>query len=97
MGILCTPGGQGALALPVRYHSRGVEVDCLVPLWTDVAYHLEQDPRVLLIVQTCYARGLCWLQLQGTARPVVAPGWADLLPGQFDEGWGWGVRETLDM
>ncbi|MFQ5858012.1 MAG: hypothetical protein ACE5LU_20605 [Anaerolineae bacterium] len=84
-------------AIPVRYRSRGLEVECLVPRWADVAYHLEQDPgacpercpepvegpsrRVLLVVQACYAAGLRWLQVQGIARPVVAPDWRGLLPG----------------
>jgi len=51
-----------------------------VPRWTDVAYHLEQDPHVLLIIQACHASALRWLQVQGTAQPVAAPDWAELLP-----------------
>jgi hypothetical protein len=68
--------------MPVRYRNHGLEVDCLVPRWTDVAYHLEQDPHVLLIVQGCHASSLRWLQVQGTAQPVAAPDWAELLPGR---------------
>lgn len=79
--VLSTASGQGAWAMPVRYRSLGLEVECLVPRWADVAYHLEQNPHVLLIIQTCYASGLRWLQIQGLARPVVAPDWAELLPG----------------
>jgi len=78
--ILSTTGAQGAWAMPVRYRSRGLEVECLVPRWADVAYHLEQNPHVLLIIQTCYTSGLRWLQVQGTARPVAAPDWDQLLP-----------------
>lgn len=70
----------GDWAMPVRYRSRGLDVDCLVPRWANAAYHLEQDSRVLLIIQACYAAGLRWLQIQGTARPVAAPDWARLLP-----------------
>jgi nitroimidazol reductase NimA-like FMN-containing flavoprotein (pyridoxamine 5'-phosphate oxidase superfamily) len=87
--VLSTAGSQGAWAMPVRYRplpgtfgNHGLEVECLVPRWTDVAYHLEQDPRVVLIVQGCHASSLRWLQVQGTAQPVAAPGWAELLPGQ---------------
>jgi len=78
--ILSTTGAQEAWAMPVRYRSRGLEVECLVPRWADVAYHLEQNPHVLLIIQTCYASGLRWLQIQGLARPVAAPDWDQLLP-----------------
>jgi len=80
--VLSTAGLQGAWAMPVRYRNHGLEVDCLVPRWTDVAYHLEQDPHVLLIVQGCHASSLRWLQVQGTAQPVAAPDWAELLPGR---------------
>jgi hypothetical protein len=87
--IISTAGAQGAWAMPVRYHSRGLEVDCLVPRWADVAYHLEQDPRacpehsrrVMLVIPAANGNGLRWLQYQGTARPVAAPDWAELLPG----------------
>jgi len=88
--VLSTAGTQGAWAMPVRYRNHGLEVECLVPRWADVAYHLEQDPhacpehsrRVVLIVQACYAASLRWLQVQGTARPVTAPDWTELLPGR---------------
>jgi hypothetical protein len=60
--------------------SRSLEVDCLVPCWADVAHHLTQDSKVLLIVQASSGAGLRWLQIQGTARPVEAPDWARLLP-----------------
>lgn len=124
--IISTAGAQGAWAMPVRYRplpgtlgNHGLEVDCLVPRWADVAYHLEQDHHVLLIVQGCHASALHWLQVQGTARPVAAPDWAGLLPTWtsatppdevylavrvtpqrielFDEGRGWGARETLEL
>jgi hypothetical protein len=79
--ILSTAGAQGAWAMPVRYRSHGLEVDCLVPRWTDVAYFVEQDPHVVLVVQDAEAQDLRWLQYQGTARPVADPDWAGLLPG----------------
>ncbi len=37
--------------MPARYRSRGLEVAYLLPHWADVAYHLEQDPRAMLVVQ----------------------------------------------
>ncbi|MBM4460102.1 MAG: pyridoxamine 5'-phosphate oxidase family protein [Chloroflexi bacterium] len=91
VGILSTNGARGAWAMPVRYLSRDLEVECLLPRWADVAYHLEQDPHVLLVVQDCPSStapplvrgsemGLRWLQIQGIARPVAAPDWVGLLP-----------------
>jgi len=79
--VLSTTGAQGVWGMPVRYRSQGLEMDCLVPRWADVAYHLQQDSHVLLIIQACHAAGLRWLQIRGTARPVAAPDWAELLPG----------------
>ncbi len=87
--ILSTAGSEGAWAMPVRYHSAGLEIDCLVPRWADVAYFLEQDPSVLLVIQEPPSSprvgetrgGLRWLQVQGTACPVVEPCWERLLPG----------------
>lgn len=52
-----------------------LEVDCLVPRWADVAYHLAKDRRVVLIVQAPSSVGLRWLQIQGTVRPVETPDW----------------------
>jgi hypothetical protein len=95
VGVLSTAGPEGAWAMPVRYHSpagpagsRKLEVDCLVPRWAEVAYHLDQGPAagsgigqdVVLIVQGCHAAGLRWLRIQGTAKPVPAPDWDELLP-----------------
>jgi hypothetical protein len=86
-GIISTTAAQGMWAMPVWYRprpetfgSRSLEVDCLVPRWADVAHHLTQAARVLLIVQASSGAGLRWLQIQGTARPVEAPDWARLLP-----------------
>ncbi len=116
--VLSTAGSQGAWAMPVRYRSQGMEVDCLVPRWTDVAYYVEQDPRVLLVIQDTEAPALRWLQVQGRAQPVAEPCWEGLLSGWtssaapdelylvirvtparielFDEGAGWGARETVE-
>ena len=73
--------------MPVRYcsdcgpsHGPSLEVDCLVPRWADIAYHLIQVSQVVLIIQGPSTAGLRWLQIQGTARPVEAPDWVRLLP-----------------
>jgi hypothetical protein len=80
VGVLSTSGLAGTWAMPARYRSRGLEVDCLLPRWADVAYHLEQDPNVLLIVRDTQADALRWLECRGTARLVASPDWAWLLP-----------------
>lgn len=85
--VISTTGSPGVWAMPVWYRpdsdpsgSGGLEVDCLVPRWADVAHHLTQDPSVVLIVQASSGAGLRWLQIQGTAQPVEVPDWARLLP-----------------
>lgn len=86
--VLSTAGTKGAWAMPVRYRNHGLELDCLLPRWTDVAYYVEQDPRVMVVILDPPSSpllggtrgGLRWLQLQGTARPVEEPDWAGLLP-----------------
>jgi hypothetical protein len=78
--VISTTGPEGARAILARYRSRGLEVDCLLPRWTDVAYHLEQDPRVTLVIQDTDAPDLCWLRYLGTAHPVENPDWAEWSP-----------------
>lgn len=86
--IISTTASQGIWAMPVWYStlpgtaaSPGLEVNCLVPHWSDVAHQLTQEPRVVLIVQASSGTWLSWLQIQGTAHPVETPDWARLLPG----------------
>ena len=79
--VLSTAGAEDAWATPVRYRNHGLEVDCLLPRWADVAYHLEQDGRVALVVQDTGAQGLRWLRCLGAARPVEQPDWG-LLPAE---------------
>ena len=81
--VLSTAGPEGAWAMPVHYHSLGLEIDCLLPRWADVVYHLEQEPTTMLVIHD--ASALRWLQCQGTARPVERPDWQRLLP---DGAWG---------
>jgi len=79
--VLSTAGAEDAWATPVRYRNHGLEVDCLLPRWADVAYHLEQDPRVMLVIPAPTS-SLRWLQVLGTARPVENPNWMGLLPAE---------------
>jgi hypothetical protein len=88
--IISTTGSPGVWAMPVRYclhagpsNSRALEVDCLVPRWADVAHHLTQGCKVVLIVQASTGSGLRWLQIQGTVQSVQAPNWTRLLPRWF--------------
>ena len=85
--IISTVASQGVWAIPVWYRALlstsgnpTLEMDCLIPRWTDVAHHLIQEPKIVLIVQASSGSGLRWLQIQGTARPVEAPDWTRLLP-----------------
>lgn len=50
-------------------------MECLLPQWADAVYHLELDPRVLLIVQDTGTDSLRWMEVRGTARPVASPDW----------------------
>jgi Pyridoxamine 5'-phosphate oxidase len=86
-GVISTTGPAGVWSMPVWYKplpgtsgSQEMQVECLVPRWTDVSHHLTQDARVVLIVQASSGAGLRWLQIQGMAQPVEAPDWSRLLP-----------------
>jgi hypothetical protein len=86
-GVISTVAAQGMWAMPVWYRphagplgNRRPAVDCLVPRWADIAHHLTQHARVVLIVQASSGAGLRWLQVQGSVQPVEAPDWARLLP-----------------
>ncbi len=78
VGVLSTNGRQGAWATVVAYRSDGLAVECLLPRWADVAYHIEQDPRVLLIVPDSVAcpSDLRWLEYAGAAEILVSPDWS---------------------
>jgi len=78
--VMSTSGSFGAWAMPVWYLSHGLEVECLIPRWADVIYHLEQNPQVLLVIQDPEAARLRWLQYRGTAQPIASPDWSRLLP-----------------
>lgn len=86
-GVISAMAAHGMWAMPVWYRpapdpsaSGSLEVDCLVPRWADIAHHLTQDARVVLIVPASSEAGLRWLQIRGTAQGVKAPDWARMLP-----------------
>ncbi|MGD2177412.1 MAG: hypothetical protein PVG71_06265 [Anaerolineae bacterium] len=74
-------------SMPVRHRpasglvgASGLEVDCLVPRWTDLAQHLTERAEVLLIVRAPSGGGLPWAQIRGVNSRVEAPDWARFLP-----------------
>ncbi|MBI3760448.1 MAG: hypothetical protein HY260_01110 [Chloroflexi bacterium] len=82
-GVLSAAGAPGAWAMPVRYRSRGLEVDCLLPRWADAGYHLQQNPHAVLVIQeTNGSTGQRWLQYRGIAQPVTSPDWKEWLTGE---------------
>lgn len=88
VGVLSVSGASGVSAMPVRYRVKNLELDCLVPRWADIAYHVETHPDVLMVVLTVLSSPkdpLCWLQYKGNARPVVSPDWSNVLPGGVSE------------
>jgi hypothetical protein len=83
VAVLSVPATEGVSAMPVRYRVENLELDCLVPRWSDIAYNVELHPDVLMVVMTVLSSPedqLCWLQYKGTARPIANPNWAYLLP-----------------
>lgn len=80
ISVISTRGSSGEWAIPTWHHPLGLEMVCLLPRWSDVLYHLEQDPRVMLIILDTQCEALCWLQYRGTARIVDAPDWERILP-----------------
>ncbi len=103
--VLTTSGALGAWAIPAQYQSHGLEIDCLLPAWSDALYHLERDPRTLIIVPDIHSGASRWLEYRGIAQSSprgldkryvavhLTPERVDLI----DEGRGWGERETLEL
>lgn len=73
-GILSAAGPAGPLAMPVRCRSEGLSVECLLPRWADLAYSVEQDPRVLLLFPDAAVPARRWLQVRGAAEILDAAG-----------------------
>lgn len=104
VGVLTLATPAGPLAMPVRYQPRGLEVDCLLPRWSDVAYHLEQPGPVMLVVLVPPGDEQRWLRYEGVCQPpagtddlyqavTIRPVRIDLI----DQRKGWGARETLEF
>jgi hypothetical protein len=110
--VVSTSGTVGAWAMPVSYSSHDLLMECLLPRWADVGYHIENDPRVLLII---WDSSLRWLQYWGIAHLAPTPNWTRPPPASgpndryivirvepqridlVDESKSWGARETLDF
>jgi hypothetical protein len=82
VGVLSAGGEWGPQAMPVRYRLTGLEVECLLPRWSELTYELEESNRAVLVVLSAPDSDQRWIRFQGTAEQVDAPDWATLLPGE---------------
>lgn len=79
--IVSTNGSHGSWAMPARYRllsstdKRTFDLECLLPTWADLLYHLQHDPHVLLIMIDSLNEEKRWLQYRGVARLELAPDW----------------------
>ena len=100
--VIATSGTFGAWAVSAKYENSGLELDCRLPRWSYALFHIEREPRVMVIVQD--ANPLRWMQYGGVAVATdatddryvnirITPKRIDLI----DESRGWGSRETLDI
>jgi hypothetical protein len=100
--VIATSGSLGAWAVSAQYDNAGLELNCRLPRWSDTLFHIEQEPRVMAIIQD--ENPLRWIQYGGVAvvadstderyvKVRITPKHIDLI----DESCGWGVRETLDV
>lgn len=100
--VIATSGSLGAWAVWAQYDHSGLELNCRLPRWLDALFHIEQEPRVIVIIQD--RNSLRWLQYRGTAQIAdstddryatihIVPERIDLIDEERD----WGVRETLDL
>jgi hypothetical protein len=69
----------GAAPLPVRYRSRHLLIECLVPRWAELVAVLPLQPSTMLTIPAPCDVGR-WLQCQGDAQIAAAPDWSGLLP-----------------
>jgi len=100
--VIATSGSPGPWAVSAQYDNSGLELNCRLPRWSDALFHIEQEPRVMAVIQD--ANPLRWLQYLGTASITdstddqyatvhIVPERIDLI----DESRSWGSRETLDL
>lgn len=71
--LLSTSGMNGMWAIPVRCQSLGLEVDCLVPKWSDPAHYLTENPNLLLLFCDLANPSSSWLQYQGRGELISKP------------------------
>lgn len=58
--------------MPALYSNQDLMMECRLPRWADVGYHIEKDPRVLLIIYDLHFPDDRWLQYWGTAQLMPA-------------------------
>jgi hypothetical protein len=79
---LCVIGAgnltAGVCLFPAPCRAAGLALDCVLPLWADLTFRLEQDPSVSVVLPP--AGHGPWLQIRGLATPLAAPEWSALLP-----------------
>lgn len=81
LGVLSAASPKGVLSLPVRYRVSGLELDCLVPRWSDLAFLIEEDPDVTLLLVASTPDGLNWLHYRGRATLIDPIPWTGLETG----------------
>lgn len=100
--VIATSGSLGAWAVSAQYDNLGLELTCRLPRWSDALFHIEQEPRVMAIIQDVNPSH--WMQYGGVAviadtnddryvKVRITPKRIDLI----DESCEWGARETLDV
>lgn len=80
LGVLSAAGPKGVLSLPVRYRVSGVELDCALPRWSDLAFLIEEEPDVTLLLVASAPDGFRWLHYRGQATPIDGVDWTGLDP-----------------
>jgi hypothetical protein len=76
-GVLSALAGASLTAMPMRYRAVGLEVDCLLPRWSELACLADESlPAVLVVVSV----GGPWLEMRGAVQPVDDPVWSGLAP-----------------
>lgn len=81
VAVVSASGEFGPSSQPVQYWLNGLEVECLLPRWSELAYALtEESDRVIMVVLSTPESDQRWVRYQGRAVVVESPDWAALLP-----------------
>ncbi len=78
--VISARGETSASAAPAWLFHHGLELFCLLPRWSDVLYHLEQDPHVMVIILDTQSKALRWLQYRGCAQAIQSKDLEQVLP-----------------